>query len=132
MKRVFLGGTVNGSKWRDKIQPELKLEYYNPVVEVWNEEAYQQELHEREYCDYCLYVITPKMTGFYAIAELIDDSNKRAERTVYCMMKDDDDEHFSEHQIKSLRNIGRMVKHNGAQYFEDLDETVRYLNEHKD
>lgn len=132
MKRVFLGGTVNGSKWRDEMQPKLELEYYNPVVDDWNEAAYQQELYEREHCDYCLYVITPKITGYYAIAELIDDSNKRAQQTVFCMIKDDDEEHFSEHQVKSLRNIGRMVEQNGAKYFEDLNETVRFLNEHKE
>jgi len=37
MKRVFLGGTCNNSKWRDVLIPRLKIDYFNPVVDDWNE-----------------------------------------------------------------------------------------------
>ena len=43
--KVFLGGTVNDSTWRDIIIPKLKIDYFNPKVIEWNEEAY---LHETE------------------------------------------------------------------------------------
>ena len=33
MKKVFLGGTCNGSDWRKKLIPKLKIDYFNPVVE---------------------------------------------------------------------------------------------------
>lgn len=33
MKKVFLGGTCNESTWRDKIIPELLIDYFNPIVE---------------------------------------------------------------------------------------------------
>jgi len=44
MKEVFLGGTCNGSKWRDILIPRLKISYFNPVVDNWTEEDYQKEL----------------------------------------------------------------------------------------
>ncbi len=90
-KKVFLGGTCNGSLWRNILKPKLKINYYDPVVPHWSEEAYQRELIEREECDYCFNVITPKMTGFYSIAEVIDDSNKRPNKTVFCTIDKDDD-----------------------------------------
>ncbi len=31
--KVFLGGTVSDSKWRDYLIPKLEIEYFNPVVE---------------------------------------------------------------------------------------------------
>ena len=88
-KKVFLGGTCNESKWRDKLIPMLNIAYFNPVVDDWNEECYQRELKEREVCDYCLYVITPLMSGTYSIAEVVDDSNKRPDKTIFCVLRKD-------------------------------------------
>ena len=68
--KVFLGGTCNESTWRDELIKKLKIDYFNPVVDDWTEECYKEELRQREICDYCLYVITPKMTGVYSIAEV--------------------------------------------------------------
>ena len=128
MAKVFLGGTVNGSMWRDYVMPKLTIDYFNPVVDDWDEAAYQRELYERENCDYCLYVITPKMTGVYSIAEVIDDSNKRPQKTLYCMLVKDEKLEFSPVQTKSLRAVGRMVENNGGQWFESLDDLVEFLN----
>ena len=89
MKKVFLGGTCNESTWRDKLIKMLEIDYFNPVVDDWTEECYQEELRQREICDYCLYVITPRMTGVYSIAEVVDDSNKRPEKTIFCLLEYD-------------------------------------------
>lgn len=128
MKKVFLGGTVADSTWREYIIPKLEIEYFNPVVEDWNEEAYQQELYERENCDYCLYVLTPKLKGFYSIAEVIDDANDRPNKTLLCILTEDGDVKFSHHQLKSLNAVGKMVVGNGARWFTSLDDVVRFLN----
>ena len=45
--KVFLGGTVNGSSWRNYVIPCLSIAYFNPVVPDWTEEALEQELYER-------------------------------------------------------------------------------------
>lgn len=129
--KVFLGGTCNNSKWRDIIIPKLEIEYFNPVVEDWTEEDYQNELREREECDYCLYVITPKMKGTYSIAEVIDDSNKRPNKTIFCFVNKDGKDEFDKEQIKSLDKVGVMVENNGGQYFKSLNEVVEYLNNAK-
>lgn len=76
-KRVFLGGTCNESQWRERLIPKLRIDYFNPVVEDWILQCMEEELKQRKECDVCLYVITPKMTGVYSIAEVVDDSNKR-------------------------------------------------------
>jgi hypothetical protein len=128
MKKVFLGGTCNNSKWRDVISPKLKIDYFNPVVEDWTEADYQNELKERENCDYCLYVITPKMTGVYSIAEVIDDSNKRPKKTIFCFINKDGKNEFDDTQIKSLDKVGVMVETNGGKYFKSLGDTINYIN----
>ena len=128
MKKVFLGGTVNDSSWRDEMIPKLKIDYFNPIVEEWTDEAFQNELKERENCDFCLYVFTPKYNGYYSIAEVIDDSNKRPDKTIFCILDDDGGTKFSKFQIKSISAVGKMVKKNGAVWLKSIDEVVEYLN----
>jgi len=108
-KKVFLGGTCNGSTWRESLIPMLSVQYFNPVLENWTPECQDEEIKQRQECDFCLYTITPKMTGVYAIAEVVDDSNKRPEKTVLCILEEDEGLKFTEHQMKSLRMVERMV-----------------------
>ncbi len=128
MKKVFLGGTVNNSTWRNKLIPQLKVDFFNPVVEEWTDEAYKQELYEREHCDFCLYVVTPKMSSFYSIAEAVDDSNKHPLKTIFCYLLEDEGQKFSDFQLKSMNAIGKMVQKNGAQWLNTLDEVALFLN----
>jgi len=125
---VFLGGTCANSTWREDLIPMLNIEYFNPVVDDWTEECYQEELRQRDICDYCLYVLTPKMEGFYSIAEVVDDSNKRPEKTVLCILEKDEDLNFNEFQMKSLRKVGAMVEANGGKCCTSLEEVANYLN----
>lgn len=125
--KIFLGGTCNNSQWREALIPDLKMDYFNPVVPTWTEDAYRNELHERATCDICLYVITPKARGFYSIAEVADDSNKRPKKTVMCLLLEDDGLEFAGHQLESLRKVGKLVAENGAHYCEGLDELKQYL-----
>jgi len=126
--KVFLGGTTNKTDWRDELIPKLKIKYFDPVVDDWDEEAYQQELKEREESDFVLYVITPKMEGVYSIAEVVDDSNKRPEKTLFCVLKEDDKKEFSDSQLKSLDAVDKMIVDNGARSFGNLNEVAEYLN----
>lgn len=128
MKKVFLGGTCNGSLWRDAVIRDLKIEYYNPVGETWTDEMQQEEIKQRKESDFCLYVITPKMEGVYSIAEVVDDSNKRPAKTIFCFINEDEGKRFSKVQLKSLEETGRMVKSNGAYYFRTLKEVTDFLN----
>lgn len=128
MKKVFLGGTCNGSIWREKLIPKLKINYFNPVVPNWTPAHQKEEIAQRKKCDFVLYVITPKMTGVYSIAEVVDDSNKQPKKTILCVLNNDSRQRFTQHQIKSLDAVGNMVKKNGGKYFSSLDEVARHLN----
>lgn len=68
------------------------------------------------------------MKGVYAIAEVVDDSNKRPEKTIFCYLQEDDKQKFDKEQLKSIDKVGVMVKENGGKYFKSLDEVVVYLN----
>jgi len=128
-KKVFLGGTCNESQWREKlIIPNLTIDYFNPVVKMWTDEAQQEELKQREECDYVLYMITPKMTGVYSIAEGVDDSNKQPEKIVFCFITQDEDYYFDAAQIKSLEAVGKMIVRNNGTWFKDIDSLIDYLN----
>ena len=129
-KRVFLGGTCNESKWRDELIAQLLpgVDYFNPVVEDWTEECMAEEIRQRVSCDYVLYTITPKMTGVYAIAEAVDDSNKRPEKTIFCLLDTDEKDSFSEGQMRSLKQVVKMILDNGATVASSLYGVAAYLN----
>ncbi|MDD5649271.1 MAG: nucleoside 2-deoxyribosyltransferase domain-containing protein [Candidatus Nanoarchaeia archaeon] len=131
---VFLGGTTaEGTNWREKLIPMLEIDYFNPIVDDWNDEAYKKELEKRETCDYVLYVITPLMEGYYSIAEVVDDSNKRAEKTILCVLDTDGEgenakKTWSKNQKKSWTAIKKMVDDNWGMVLNNLDEVADYLN----
>lgn len=125
---VFLGGTCNDSQWREQLIPLLKCKYYNPVVPDWTPECQQEEIRQREICDYVLYVITPKMTGVYSIAEVVHDSCFWPEKTLFCYLTDDNGLSFTEGQIKSLQMTEKMIQENGAMTFKSLEEIAEYIN----
>ena len=139
MKKVFLGGTCNESKWRELLIPMLKIDYFNPVVEDWTEECQAEEIRQRAKCDFSLYVITPKMTGVYAIAEAVQDSCRRPEKTLFCILPEDKDisevkgfvwaKKFNANQLRSLLMVAKMIEQNGAMVFGSLDAVADYLNQ---
>ena len=125
---VFLGGTTN-SKWRDKLIPMLnnKISAFNPIVEKWTEQARVNELLHREQDDILLYVFSPLRIGYYSIAEVIDDSNKRPNKTIFCILEEDEGKKFSIKENKSLEAIKKIVKNNGAT-FACWDKLAEKLN----
>jgi hypothetical protein len=127
VNKVFLGGTCAESTWREELISQLKIAYFNPVVEDWTEECMAEEIKQREDCDFCLYVITSAMMGVYSIAEVVDDSNKRPIKTVFCVIEDG----FRVDQRKSLKQVGEMVKENGATVCDSLEDVAEYLNGNK-
>ncbi len=126
--KVFLGGTCNESTWRDELIKLLKIEYFNPVVDDWTPECMAEEIRQREICDFVLYIITPQMTGVYSIAEVVDDSNKRPEKTLFSYWVTDEDSVFSTGQIKSLEAVSKMIVGNGGYAFENIVDVAEFLN----
>ena len=137
-KRVFLGGTcANDTNWREEIIPLLEkagVEYFNPVIESgdWDEEAQQRELDEREKCDFCLYTISPKMTGAYSIAEVTDDSNKCPEKVIFVLLEKDGEDVFDEGELKSLESVGDLVERNGGFFCRNLEAAVLFMYQSTD
>lgn len=129
---IFLGGTCNGSKWRDKLIPMLnhKFEPFNPVVDDWNEEAQEREIYHRMNDDFVLYCITPMMSGFYSIAEMIDDMNKRPLKTIVCFLYEDGNGRhgYTAPQLNSVEAVLKMLKTNDVPAFTSLEDLADYLN----
>jgi hypothetical protein len=127
--KVFLGGTCNGSTWREKLIPMIVTNYFNPVVEDWTPQCQKEEYRQKHICDLHLYVITPKMTGTFSIAELIDSSNKNPKGTIFMILTEDDGLKFDDSQLRSLHAVADMAKKNGAEgVFDSFEELAFILN----
>jgi len=126
--KVFLGGTCNESSWREELIAQLKIDYYNPVVDDWTPECQAEEVRQRKLCDFCLYTITPLMTGVYSIAEAVDDSNKRPSKTLFCVLLGDNGKRFTPGQTRSLMAVSKLIRRNGGRVFITLKACAAFLN----
>lgn len=126
--KVFLGGTCSGWKWRNELQSLLKCDFYNPIVKNWSEKDRLREVHERETSDYVLYGITNGIKGVYSIAEVVDDSNKRPEKTLFLNLYKEDDRQFTKQMGHSLKAVENLLKENGVKCFDTIESVANFLN----
>lgn len=68
------------------------------------------------------------MTGVYSIAEVVDDSNKKPDKTIFCVLLEDDGEFFTHSQIKSLDMVKTMITQNGGTVCYNLEDVANYVN----
>lgn len=124
--KVFLGGTCSGYDWRSELIPLLDCDYYNPIVKNWQESDRLREVQERENADFILYVITNGLKGVYSIAEVVDDSNKRPKKTIFCVL----DTGIDKQMMHSLEATAQLVKSNGAYTYlhSDIKSLAAFFN----
>lgn len=129
--KVFLGGTCATSTWREELEEKLdyeRIETFNPVVPDWTPECQAEEDYHREHDDICLYVITPEGEGFYSFVEVTDDSNKRPNKTVLCVLESANGKTFEGHTKKCVLKTMKLVAQNGAKVFDNLDDLSKHLS----
>jgi hypothetical protein len=125
--KVFLGGTCNGSTWRNTLIKYLKIDYYNPVVDDRTLEC-QEEDSQKALCDLHLYVLTPKMKDIYSIAEMVESSLKQPKNTAFCFLATDGEDSFDVEQMRSINKVGELLARNGAEWASTLDDAAWILN----
>jgi ADP-ribose pyrophosphatase YjhB (NUDIX family) len=130
VSKVFLGGTTAGPDWRPELISLLQCPFFNPVVKDWNEEARQQEVHEKKECGTSLYVLTPYLSGVFSIAEVVEDCiSRRPGRTVLCVLRQYQGKDFENHMARSIDALIGLVKEHGCFITEDLQSTATVLNQ---
>lgn len=135
---IFLGGTTNGSTWRDEfiniltsVNPKLKC--FNPVVDDWTQECIYLENFVKSHAKYHVYVLTPRMRGVYSIAEMIDsvhDTSKKVVVYIHNIDKDDDGNEFCwDPQIKnSITAVTNMVSEHGGYVAKSLIDVAESIS----
>lgn len=126
--RIYLGGTADGSDWRQVLIPMLNVDYYDPTLLEDGIASREQALIEREVADYCLYVITPKMRGFYGIAELVESSYSHPDKTIFCCLRNDGAALFTEEQVASIERIYYLLYERYVEHFLSLIAVANWLN----
>lgn len=108
--KVFLGGTCAESTWRNELINFLDIDYFNPVVDDWNESCQVEEQQKEHHCNIHLYVITKEMIGAFSIAEAIESAMTKGKITIFHVLP----EGFNGHQLKSFKSICKMIESHGG------------------
>lgn len=124
MQDDFVRGSL-GSKDAEAIVSKVKAK-----ITEYMERG--DKIIERETSDYVLYGITNGIKGVYSIAEVVDDSNKRPEKTIFLnLYKTYERSGESKQMAHSLKAVENMLKANGVVVFSGekaLLEVAKYLN----
>ncbi len=63
-----------------------------------------------------------------SIGFVIDDSNKRPQKTLFCVLENDDSLRFDQFQIRSIYQVAKMVVENGGKFFTNINDVAKFLN----
>ena len=130
MKKVFLGGTCNDTKWRDEIIPYLPINYFNPVVEDWTPDCIIKEDKEKEiHCDTHLYIITPEMKGIYSIAEIMDSLCQNKIVLVGFLRSDKWDDSMKKSINATIRLIKKRYPNTRCEWISEPKEVIEWMKE---
>lgn len=139
VQRVFLGGTCNGSLWRDAFIKEVnkddvlreRLSLFNPVVEDWTPECQANEEREKREADILFFGITTEQTGFYSIAEFADAVHTFPEKKIVVAFMNHDGD-FTPAQEKSNTAIINLLVCNknfcGSTGYETMAEVAKTMH----
>lgn len=124
--KIFLGGTCNGSNWRQELIDSClipsNIPFFNPVVEDWTPECIEEEDRQKEVCTHHLYFINSEMTGVYSVAEAVESSHLPDKRVMLVV----DTRGFSEGQLKSFVAVGKLISKRGHMFCFS-DEGIKWV-----
>ena len=136
---IFLGGTTNGSTWRNEfiqlvseINPNLK--YFNPVVPNWTQECIDLENFVKAHATYHVYVLTPRLVGYYSIAEMVESVHTSGKKVFFYIQEEDVDDSGNPFKWQlgprnSLTVIGNLLKSHGAIEAKNMNDLVSKISD---
>lgn len=115
---IFLGGTTNEDKWREKFI-HLYKKYQNKLSKIYNlfnpinDDLTEDYINIKNKAKINLFVITPKQTSEYIYSEIIEQCHKQ--NKVYFAILDEFNE-FDMLKIKNFEAIGRIVEYYNGKF----------------
>ena len=133
--KVFLGGTCSETfktDYRYNLIPLLEenhIEYFNPYVDNWNDEAIEIEEFEKENCALELYVLlSAQMRGVYSIYEMTKCAIEKKGRCLIILDTTGDknkDRMRSLHKtVEQLEKIGAQISYQNFDMYDDEGEYI--------
>jgi hypothetical protein len=67
------------------------------------------------------------MKGVYSIAEVVEDSIKNPNKTIFIVLNEDDDKKFDKQELNSLNEVCNLIIRNKGKCFNNFNDIVDYL-----
>jgi len=129
---VFLGGTCNNSKWRDKLIEMLHIPYFDPRVNEgeWNNNCAKQEEAAKVKATIIVYAITPKQHGYFSLVEMAVSACLVKNKRIYIAFLNEDEEYeFTDRQLSSNQAIKELLTNvSNAEFFNTLEDRAASIN----
>ena len=128
MKTIYLSDIESAeSGWIERIKPLLSKDF--KICDSFDEYTTLFGDNSNEVADFIVRCITPKMTGFNQIVNLVFDSYEFPDNTIFIMLKTEFGSKFTDKQWATLEEIvDTVVNANGANTFLTLEAAANYIN----
>lgn len=130
---IFLGGTCNEDKWREKFislwknkdDEKIKgIKLFDPIVPDWNNECKKKENEVKSSSIMNLFVITPNQKGYFSFAEIADCAHYS--KVFFAVL--DEHNQFDKDTINSFNDIGELVEaHEGIYKVYDGEDGLKSI-----
>lgn len=133
--KVFLGGTISSSNWRDLFTEMLDreaIEIFNPCVREWTLKNSNEEKLHSSTDDIYLCVIAPEGRGFVCTMrnylKALSERKSHPESIVLCVLKEEDGAIIEGEQLYYTTQLVKNALKSGIIVLDSLEETAAYLN----
>jgi len=112
LNKIFLGGTCSDTKQEDYRSSlishleNLNLDYFDPHVDEWDDNARQLEEDAKRDCRFDLFLLDQhKMKGVYSILEMTISAIKRGKDCIIYLVLDDGDEKLGKNLTTTVNHL---------------------------
>ncbi|MGH1366612.1 MAG: hypothetical protein ACRBF0_23835 [Calditrichia bacterium] len=122
IKTVFVAGRGDYGNWRSTIK---RLLTDNVVIAESSGRGLvnaQHDAFEKEHADAIVFVITPSALSTFDLANAVNESNKRPEKTIVCFLSAGNEWMHDPRRYAELSEIRAILESNGARCLNSLSE----------
>lgn len=126
-RRVFIAGRGDYGNWRSDIK-RLLGEAVDTIESAGRGMINaQRDAFEKEHADSIVFVITPSALSTFDLANAVNESNKRPEKTIVCFLSAGSEWMHDPRRYAELAEIRAILEANGATCVNSLTEIAEKI-----
>jgi len=126
-RNVFIAGRGDYGNWRSEIKRLLGDNVITAESSGRGLVNAQHDAFEKEHADAIVFVITPSALSTFDLANAVNESNKRPEKTIVCFLSAGNEWMHDPRRYAELSEVRAILESNGARCLNGLAEITELI-----